>query len=124
MPAPRSIGVTFIASIFILLSGLTAFGVTIEAIDAMVASGFKALAVNNLHTFRGFVIFFVMPLTLYLTGIGLFYRDYWGWRLAVYAVPLFVFILVPSLKLIILYLLLVIPLVIYLRRPEIAAEFK
>ncbi len=148
----RPLGVTIIASVMICLGGFGSLLLLFEVVDALRVGGFELLLISSLRGFIGFFLYGVIPVLIYFAGVSLFLSREWARLVTVYVLfPTIFFLLLnyvykavrtryfmyysPALeiilfhpgsffKMVLLYLVLTVPSIRYLRDTQIKEYFR
>jgi hypothetical protein len=123
MEQKRSISLTILGGIFVFAGGSVTFIILLDVFYSVSRFGFKTVAITNLETFRGFLIFAVMPIIIYTTGIGILLLRSWARKIVVYIIPLVVLFLLSFDSRVTSWLFFTCLLIVYFRRPSIRKQF-
>jgi len=151
-PLNRPFGLTMIASLLTCIGGAMTLIMIIEVFDAMRLLGMMGVAVNSFHSFFGFLLYGITPIFFYATGLGLFTSRRWAYALTRKVAPfLIVFLLLnfsaniaqkqfypvrlsflrlfslrpqAFLWVLVLCVVLIYPILVYLRTPYIQEYFR
>jgi len=83
----RPIGVTIFGSVLVFLGGLASFIVLLEIFDSVNIYGIDAIAIISSNSFRGFLVFAMVPVMLYSAGLGILLLRSWARKVAVFLIP-------------------------------------
>ncbi len=93
MAGRRPFGVLVIAAVFVFLGGWSMVVLVFAMIDSVRFFGLPSLAIPNLPAALGFLLFGVVPVVFYATGMGLFLRRPWARSAVLFVIPAALFLL-------------------------------
>ncbi len=148
LPQPR--GIKFWGGVLILYGGFSSLLTALELFESIRFYGFDSILVMSPAGLAGFVIYGFTPVSLYVTGVGLFMSRPWARRMTLIVLPLLLafFFLnqamhvarllaegpLSSLELFsrhfnifanffLVYLVLIVPMLLYFRNPVVTTFF-
>ena len=89
----RPIGINFIAALMTFIGGGMTLVLVIEIFDSWRLLGMDGIAIKSLLSFLGFLIYGITPIFLYIAGAGLFLSQRWAYLSTVRFLPLLLLIL-------------------------------
>ena len=151
MPKYRPLGITIFAILLTFIGGFLTLILFFEVLATISFSGLGSILITNIQSLGGFVIYGAAPVILYVTGVGLFTSRPWALKSVMFIIPPLLFMSFmnlacsvaqshsylymlkmkdlikytpePFLILFIIYLIIILPLIIYFRNPFIINYF-
>ena len=123
MAAKRTLGLTILGVIFIVVGGLTVLTIFFEVLDSINRYGMRSIAITNYEAFRGFFMYMGLPIILYSTGIGILLLQAWARKVVLYVIPVLTLIFLGIGNISIFGLLFLGLMVIYFSRPAVRRQF-
>jgi hypothetical protein len=88
----RPVGITVIGAVLTFIGGFSSLVIFIEMIDSMATYGFFSVMITSPAALIGFLIYGLIPIIFYSTGIGLFTSRPWARQSLIFIIPALVMI--------------------------------
>ena len=152
MPKYRPLGISIFSIILTFIGGFLSLILFFEILATISFSGLGSILITNLYSLGGFLIYGATPVIFYITGVGLYTSRPWALKSVIFVIPPLLFISFmnlacsfaqnnneiylfrvsdliqytpePFLILLIIYIIIIFPMIVYFRNPFIINYFQ
>lgn len=88
----RPLGISIVGGLLTVIGGFASLVIFIEMIDSLASFGFGSILISSISSFGGFLLYGLVPILFYSTGIGLLMSRPWARWSLVFVIPPLTFV--------------------------------